>query len=162
MRNGEWDDTPAESPESKGARLHPSRALHALLKQICHRLRVIDRAQVYIIDQIENAPDSLSIVKVERAELEHKTHQLLVQWFETCGLRDRAPSKDFEDDRSSQSNININIESAVGSRLSAVGKRPSIFSTAKFRRIVILIGVIVAGTTTGIVWALKILHVIPK
>lgn len=152
----EWNDTPAESPEAKWARLHPTRALHILLKQMCHRLKIVDRAQVYIIDQLENAPESLSLVKVERAELEHKTQYLLSQWFESCGLRDRAPSKDDED-RPSSSNIVVNIEN-MQPAVRSLRNTPSIFTTAKFRRVVILIAAIVAGSIIGSLWVLKLIH----
>jgi len=114
-----WDQTPAEVPNAKLAKVDPHVALRLLLEHIIGRLRVIDRAQVYIINSIEKPPPD-SLIERERFALEAKTNALLRQWV-------HAHEHDSDSDRPSQNNIAINIVEPKGSRKTA----PPTFSRTK-------------------------------
>lgn len=144
------EETPTETPFSKSARTGPHKSLAAFLEHVLYRLRVIDKSQVYLIDSIENPPPNLSVVKLERAELEAKGRRLLNIWSDNC------EEKDYDDsERASQSNIVVNniVESMKKS------SAPS-FGSAKFRRLVVLIAIIVGGSIVGIIEALRVLRII--
>jgi hypothetical protein len=97
-----WEQTPAETPNGKQARVDPHIALRVLLEHIIGRLRVIDRAQVYIINSIEKPPPELSLVERERFSLEAKSNALLRQWLQ-------AYEYNSDSERPSQTNIAINV-----------------------------------------------------
>lgn len=143
------EDTPAETPMGKHL-AHGSSSHHLLLKvleQFENRLSVIDRAQTYIIDQIEKLPaDTLSLVRAERVELALRTKKFIRQLEESYHL-------DSGSDRPSQTNITVEnfIEPTRRSSLPT-------FGSAKFRRVVILIALSVAGTILGFVWVIRALH----
>lgn len=117
-----WEETPAEAPNAKLAQSDPHTALRLLVEHIVGRLRVIDRAQVYIINSIEKPPPELSLVERERFALEAKTNALLRQWV-------HAYNHHISDsDRPSQNNIAINI---VEPPKSAHKTAPPVFSRTK-------------------------------
>jgi hypothetical protein len=149
------EDTPAETPMSKclthdSAQRQRRHLLLKLFEDIERRLEVIDRAQTYIIEHIEHVPDNtLSIVRAERIELASKTRMLIRQWSDTWNF-------DVDDERPSQTNITI--ENILDREHTRRASSMSTFGSAKFRRMVIMIAISVAGTIVGFVWALKALH----
>ena len=132
------DDTPAQTPLSKKAEVDPDTALSLLLEHLINRMRVLDRAHIYIIDKLENPPDGLSLVRLEREELHARSRALLQQWHMSI-------INDVDTDRPSQANIAITnvFEPPKTSRTSAP------FGSARTRRVIAVIfftlGSIAAG-----------------
>jgi hypothetical protein len=147
-----WDDdTPPESPKAKKLMTDPNTALQAVLENIERRLNVLDQGQLFLYaTSTEEEPTG---VQRERAQLEDTTRRAITRWKGTW-----ESSSDGESDRPSQSNIIVNIENA---RPAEKSNFPSLtIGSAKFRRFIILIAILVSGTVIGVFWALKLLHVI--
>jgi hypothetical protein len=142
-----WEQTPAEVPNAKLAKVDPHVALRLLLEHIIGRLRVIDRAQVYLINQIEKPPPD-SLVERERFALEAKTSALLRQWI-YAHEHDHAYSADS--DRPSQNNIAINI---VEPSKSVQKSSPPTFSRTK---VIVYVCIAVGSTIFGFLQARGIL-----
>jgi hypothetical protein len=143
-----WEDTPANVPNSKNAQHHPTAALRMLVEHIFYRLRVIDRTQVYLVNQVEKVPEEISIIAQERVEMEAKGRALYRQWMLACENAD-----DEEAERPSQE-ININI----GKSRTPPGESSVTTTDAagKARRVAIML----VGTFWGIYEGLKALHII--
>jgi hypothetical protein len=139
-----WEQTPAEVPNAKQAQVDPHIALRVLLEHIIGRLRIIDRAQVYIINQFEKPPPELSLVERERFSLEAKTNALLRQWVS-------AQNNVSDSDRPSQNNIAINI---VEPPKSARRSSPPTFSRTK---VIVYVCIAVGSTIFGFLQARGIL-----
>jgi hypothetical protein len=121
--------------------MHCERLYH-YLGSLELRVMVIEKAQVYLINQIEGAATDDSIVAAERAHLQKSSKNLLDRWIEAC-------RESCEDVRPSQS-IVVNVEPPI--------RKPSAFPTfSKFKPIIIVIGVVVAGIITGVLWVVDLL-----
>ena len=145
------EDTPAETPMGKRFVHDSHHLLLKVLEHFNHRLSVIDHAQTYIIEEIERVydakdADTLSIIRAERVELASRAKTLLRQLEE---------SYHFDDGSDRPSRTNITVENFIEPT-----RRSSLptFGSAKFRRVVILIALSVAGSIIGFVWAIRALH----
>ena len=146
-RRNRWstEETPAETPFSKNSSMPQYERLYHYLASLEIRIAVIDKAQTYIINRIEDAPEGISIVAGERTHLQKTSKNLLDHWLESC-------REDFESMRPSQS-IVVNVEPPA-----APIQKPTIFpSFSKVRGIIVVIGVVVAGVITGCMWFLDML-----
>ena len=143
---GGWsnEQTPAETPFSKRCTMMHCERLYHYLGSIELRLMVLEKAQVYLINQIEGAATDDSIVAAERAHLQKSSKNLLDRWIEAC-------RESCEDVRPSQS-IVVNVEPPVARSNSTT------FPTfSKFKPVIIVIGVVVAGIITGVLWVVDLL-----
>ena len=138
------EQTPAETPFSKRCTMMHCERLYHYLGSIELRLMVLEKAQVYLINQIEGAATDDSIVAAERAHLQKSSKNLLDRWIEAC-------RESCEDVRPSQS-IVVNVEPPVARSNSTT------FPTfSKFKPVIIVIGVVVAGVITGVLWVVDLL-----
>jgi hypothetical protein len=139
------EETPAETPFSKNSSMPQYERLYHYLASLEIRMAVIEKAQVYIINRLENSPEEFSIVAGERSHLQKSSKNLLDHWLDSC-------REDFESVRPSQS-IVVNVEPPA-----APVQKPTIFpSFSKIRGIIVVIGVVVAGVITGCMWFLDML-----
>jgi len=145
-RRNHWitEETPAETPFSKRCSMLHCERLYHYLGSIELRLAVIEKAQVYLINRVEGVAEVDSIVAAERSHLQKSSKNLLDRWIEAC-------RESCEDVRPSQSII-VNVEPQK------TVSKPSAFPTfSKFRSIIVLIGVVVAGVITGCAWFFDLL-----
>ena len=142
------EETPAETPFSKRCRMLHCERLYHYLGSLELRLSVLEKAQVYLINRVEGVAEVDSIVAAERTHLQKSSKNLLDRWIEAC-------RESCEDDRPSQSwghQIVVNVEPQK-----PVSKLSTFPSFTKFRSIIVLIGVVVAGVITGCAWFFDLL-----
>ena len=136
------EETPAETPFSKNSSMPQYERLYHYLASLEIRMAVVEKTQVYIINRLEDTPEEFSIVASERSRLQKSSKNLLDHWLDSC-------REDFESVRPSQS-IVVNVEPPA--------QKPTIFpSFSKIRSIIVVIGVVVAGVITGVMWFVDML-----
>ena len=135
------EETPAETPYSKHSTMPQYERLYHYLASIEIRLAVIEKSQIYLINRIEGVDDVDSIVAAERTHLQKSSKNLLDHWLDSC-------REDFESIRPSQS-IVVNVEPQ--------SRKPSTFPVfSKMKPIIVIVGVVVAGVITGVLWVIDL------
>ena len=137
------DLTPAETPFSKHSSMPQYERMYHYLASLEIRLAVIEKTQVYLVNRFEGVEEVDSIVAAERLHLQKSSKNLLDRWVDAC-------REDFESERPSQS-IVVNVEPR------AIAKPSAFPALSKFRTAIVLIGVVVAGVVTGIIWVIDLL-----